>query len=197
MSDADLLNFLHDIIQEQWLVDYLLDAIAFFKLHGTWEMYVCPDLACSHLFKDDKLLIGHLKCDHFSKNYPVAWPPSRHNLAEEQRCADALRKMVWKPIIVETVLDLLSTMCLDHKHVTIADVCAGSDRLTSFDWLFSDDLERKKLLVELEEGFQVLLAKQEQASFSLISDGLFTAMTALASKHIFIDRPPRYNSSFL
>ncbi|XP_078178444.1 uncharacterized protein LOC144572661 isoform X2 [Carex rostrata] len=105
--------------------------------------------------------------------------------------------MVWKPIVVEAALDLLSTMYLDHEHVTMADVCAGSDWLNSLDWLFSEDLERKRLLLELEEVFQVLLAKQEQAPFSLISNGFFMKMTALASEHIFVDHPRGINLCFL
>ncbi|KAF3328476.1 hypothetical protein FCM35_KLT07082 [Carex littledalei] len=195
--DTRLVNFSREAIQAPWLADFLLDAIAFFELHNTWETYVCPNQDCLRLFKDDESLIIHLKCDHFSDIHPVAWPPPRHNLAQERWCADALRKMVWKPIVVEAALDLLSTMCLDHEHITMADVCAGSDRLNSLDWLFSEDLERKRLLLELEEGFQVLLAKQEQASFSLISDGFFMTMTAMASEHIFVDHPRRYNLCFL
>ncbi|KAF3339795.1 hypothetical protein FCM35_KLT15566 [Carex littledalei] len=197
VSDTNLLNFARDVIQDPWLVDFLPNAITLYKLHGTWETYVCPDLTCSRLFKDVDSLIIHLKRDHFSDICPVAWSPRRHNLAEERQCADALRKMVWKPIVVDAALDLLSTICLDHEHVTMADVCAGSDRLNSLDWLFSEDLERKRLLLELEEGFQVLLAKQEQASFSLISDGFFMTMTAMASEHIFVDHPRRYNLCFL
>ena len=197
VHDYDLINFARDVIRDPWLVDFLPNAIIFYKLHDTWETYVCPDLTCSRLFKDVDSLIIHLKRDHFSDICPVAWSPRRHNLAEERQCADALRKMVWKPIVVEAALDLLSTMCLDHEHVTMADVCAGSDRLNSLDWLFSEDLERKRLLLELEEVFQVLLAKQEQAPFSLISNGFFMTMTALASEHIFVDHPRGINLCFL
>ncbi|XP_078176376.1 uncharacterized protein LOC144569777 [Carex rostrata] len=193
----DIVSFSRIYIQEPWLADFLSDAIAFYEIHSTWEAYVCPNIDCSRLFKDDESLIIHLKCDHFSDLHRVAWPPRGHNLAEERRCADALRKMVWKPIVVKDALDLLSKMFLDPEHVTMADVCAGSDHLNSLDWKFSEDLERKRGLRQLEKGFRVLLGKQEQSSFSLISDGFFTTMTALATEHIFLDHLPRFNLSFL
>lgn len=105
--------------------------------------------------------------------------------------------MVWKPVVAEAALDLLSTMCLDCDGISLADMCSGSDRLNSLDWLFLEDPERKRLLVELEVGFQVLLSKQEQASFSWISDRYFTIITSLASNLISVGHPPRYNLYFL
>ncbi|XP_078174481.1 uncharacterized protein LOC144568114 isoform X2 [Carex rostrata] len=178
--------------------NFLLDAVLFYKLHGTWEIYVCPKPGCFRWFKEDASLISHLKNEHLPMFHRIdTWPPSQHIPAEGKRCVDALCKMVWKPIHLRGALGLLSRMYLDHACANKADVCAGCDQFCSLEWPLSKDPVRSKLLAKLGRGFRTLLNKENKASYSLLSRGYFTKMTVLAFENIVASVAPSDKVLFL
>lgn len=177
MPTADLDYFSSEILCESRLTHMLADAVVFFKLHNTWEIYICPKPECHCWFAEGNSLIMHLTREH---NCNV-WPLPQHDLTEERWCSEVLHSMVWKPIDVDSTLNMLAATCQDF---TSADGRSGGADIDSLVWPLSEDVQRSKLLVELRKRFMILLAREEQASFSLISNGCLRALVAVASEHI-------------
>lgn len=189
-------HFTSGLLKHPWLANLVQEAAVFFDLHHTWEVYVCPKPSCLCWFREEESLILHLKNEHFPKMKQIsAWLLPQRDLAEEKWCAKAFDKMVWKPVDVEAAVNMLSRVCLHHENVSVADVCAGRDSLCSLEWPLSKNTAKGELLAELRQLFECL--KPEQASFSLLSNGLLRTMAALASKNILVHLPPGDNVHFL
>lgn len=188
--------FASNILDYKWLRKVVVDAVVFFDLYDTWDVYVCPKPSCLRWFRKEEPLILHLKNEHFPNMQQInAWPLSQCDLAEEKWCSEALEKMVWEPVDVEAALNMLSRTFLGLCNVSVTDVCAGHDFLCSLQLPLSRDTARSKLLAELRRLFKCL--RPGQASFSLLSNGLLRTVVALASKHILVHLPTGANMHIL
>jgi Protein of unknown function (DUF629) len=81
--------------------------------------------------------------------------------------------MVWEPIDVEGVLNMLFTASLDGKS---ADGALDADHLSTSEWLLSEDPSRSNLLMELQKGFEVLLDSEQRYLFPVLSNGRLRAL---------------------
>jgi Protein of unknown function (DUF629) len=148
--------------------DMLADWLVFFKVHSTWEAYICPSPNCLCLFTEHHSLILHLMSQHLSVQ-----PFLRHDPAEEQWCVETLRSAVWEPIDVEGALNMLATIPLDGR---AADGCLGAGHFGSLQWPLSEDCSRGKLLTELQKGVEGLLGSQESDSIRMLYNGCLRAL---------------------
>jgi Protein of unknown function (DUF629) len=156
--------------------DMLADWWVFFKVHSTWEAYICPSPNCLCLFTEHHSLILHLMSQHLSVQ-----PFLRHDPAEEQWCVETLRSAVWEPIDVEGALNMLATIPLDGR---AADGCLGAGHFGSLQWPLSEDCSRGKLLTELQKGVEGLLGSQESDSIRMLYNGCLRALIVVASEYI-------------